>query len=88
MTASVDAERTFLHPNARQPDSTSNSSLIRSRDAGDSWEVLTLQNAVQPGQRDGGREAFWVRVHRKTRDAWVAGGCSGLWRHVYSKGLR
>ena len=30
---------------------------------------------------DGGREALRVRVHPRTRDAWVATSCYGIWKH-------
>jgi len=63
----------------------SSTSVVRSRDAGQTWQVLTVQKPLKDGQQDGGREAFWVRVHPVTRDAWVAASCMGLWRYVFQK---
>ena len=54
--------------------------VARSTDAGRTWTNLTLTNPLQPGQRDGGREALCIRVHPKTRYAWVATACYGLWK--------
>ena len=60
---------------------TSSVSVQRSTDGGATWTSLTLSTPLQDGQRDGAREAFCVRVHPRTRDLWVAGGCFGLWIH-------
>lgn len=57
-------------------DYLSDVSAMRSIDGGETWESL---NTGAFG-RDGGREAMWVRVHPKTRQAWFASNCFGLWR--------
>jgi hypothetical protein len=60
---------------------TSSVSVQRSTDGGATWTSLSLRSPLAEGQRDGGREAFCLRVHPRTRDLWVAGGCFGLWIH-------
>jgi hypothetical protein len=52
---------------------------IRSVDGGNSWTVLTL-NSPLSGNVDGGREAVWVRVHPKSRYAYFATSCYGIWK--------
>lgn len=59
---------------------STNAAVLRSTDAGATWTNLTVNAPLKPGQRDGGREAIWVRVHPKTRAAWVATSCYGLWK--------
>jgi photosystem II stability/assembly factor-like uncharacterized protein len=59
----------------------SNVAVLRSRDAGRTWENLTLNRPLKPGQKDGGREAICIRVHPKTREPWVATSCYGIWRY-------
>jgi photosystem II stability/assembly factor-like uncharacterized protein len=54
--------------------------VTRSTDAGQTWEVLTRQTPLDGTSRDGGREAFWVRVHPTTREAWFITGCYGIWK--------
>jgi len=46
--------------------------IIRSTDAGKNWINLT--------QPTGPHEVQWVRVHPKTRQAWVNGECYGMWK--------
>jgi hypothetical protein len=60
---------------------TSSVSVQRSTDGGATWASLSLTQPLTDRQRDGGREAFCLRVHPQTRDLWVAGGCFGLWIH-------
>lgn len=61
----------------------SDASVCRSVDGGRTWTSLTrsvrLPDALPRGP-DGGREAMWVRVHPKTRFAFVATNCFGLWK--------
>ncbi len=54
--------------------------VLMSRDAGATWTTLNLTNPLTPGKVDGGREPFWLRVHPRTRDLWVATSCMGVWR--------
>ncbi|MDA3963737.1 MAG: hypothetical protein PF961_23355 [Planctomycetota bacterium] len=56
--------------------------VICSTDGGRSWTNLTVNVPLEPGVLDGGREAFWVRVHPVTGWAWVATSCYGIWRHA------
>ncbi|MEM6391736.1 MAG: hypothetical protein AAF797_03095 [Planctomycetota bacterium] len=58
-----------------------NASALRSLDGGETWEVLTRQEPLSEIGLDGGREAFIVRVHPVTREAWFGTGCYGTWRH-------
>lgn len=55
-------------------------SVLRSVDGGKTWQNLTRQTPLDGTAKDGGREAFWVRVHPKTREAWVATSCYGIWK--------
>jgi photosystem II stability/assembly factor-like uncharacterized protein len=50
--------------------------VARSTDGGETWSTLT---APADGV-DGGREAMWVRVHPRTRQAWFGTNCFGIWR--------
>ncbi|MGF1531450.1 MAG: hypothetical protein ACFCU4_08820 [Puniceicoccaceae bacterium] len=59
----------------------SNASAQRSLDGGKTWENLTRQIPLDGVGRDGGREAQWVRVNAKTREAWFTTGCYGVWKH-------
>jgi hypothetical protein len=56
--------------------------VVRSRDAGFTWEVLTRNTRTGNDEfgKDGGREAHTLRVHPGTRECWAAGGCYGLWK--------
>jgi photosystem II stability/assembly factor-like uncharacterized protein len=49
-----------------------NNAVLRSRDTGRTWENLTTGN--------GPHEVSCIRVHPKTREAWVAGSCYGMWK--------
>ena len=60
----------------------SNASAQRSRDFGATWENLTLSTPLDGKKLDGGREAHFVRVNPKTREAWFATNCYGVW--IYS----
>ncbi len=51
-------------------------SVARSLDGGETWENLT----ALPQGPDGAREAMWVRVHPRTRHAWIGTNCFGVWR--------
>ena len=54
--------------------------VVRSTDAGATWSNLTLNAPLDGKRRDGGREALCVRVHPKTRHAWVSTSCYGIWK--------
>lgn len=54
--------------------------MVRSTDAGKTWTNLTRNTPLGPGERDGGREGLCVRVHPKTREAWVSTSCYGIWK--------
>lgn len=56
--------------------------VMRSRDAGLSWEILTRNKRIASEQtgKDGAREAFAIRVNPDTRELWAAGGCYGIWK--------
>jgi photosystem II stability/assembly factor-like uncharacterized protein len=62
-------------------------SVARSRDGGETWEVLTRNPRLAPAASgpDGARECFALRVHPRTRDLWAAGGCYGLWRYPFEE---
>jgi photosystem II stability/assembly factor-like uncharacterized protein len=62
---------------------------LRSTDGGRTWQNLNRTEALgaTPGL-DGGREPIWVRVHPRTREAWFATGCYGVWRHTAPEGAR
>ncbi|WNR42915.1 hypothetical protein [Paenibacillus roseipurpureus] len=60
----------------------SDAAVARSTDAGQTWSVIMRNDrnsAIQTGLI-GAREASWVRVNPKTRFAFVAGQCHGLWK--------
>ena len=54
--------------------------VARSTDAGAHWTVLTLQTPLDGKHPDGGREAFCIRIHPRTRYAYVATSCYGIWK--------
>ena len=61
----------------------SSASAQRSRDGGKTWENLTRQTPLDGDiatGKDGGREAIWVRVNPKTRQAWFSTSCYGIWK--------
>jgi photosystem II stability/assembly factor-like uncharacterized protein len=60
---------------------TSSVSVQRSCDGGTTWTNLTEHEPLANGRKDGGREAFCVRVHPKTRALWVTGACFGIWSY-------
>ncbi len=57
---------------------------LRSLDGGATWHSL---NTPAFGVEEA-REARWVRVNPKTREAWFATGCFGLWRLPLSPRFR
>ncbi len=59
---------------------SASNSVLRSTDAGVHWTILTCATPLDGKTRDGGREAFCIRVHPKTRYAYVATSCYGLWK--------
>ncbi|MEM6821601.1 MAG: hypothetical protein AAF558_06650 [Verrucomicrobiota bacterium] len=63
----------------------SNTSALRSLDAGVTWQNLTLLDPLDGSLKDGGRESQWVRVHPITRIAWFTTGCYGIWKYVDPK---
>jgi hypothetical protein len=60
----------------------SNASAQRSTDGGATWTNLTRQLPLDGTGLDGGRESHFVRVHPKTREAWFATNCYGVWIHA------
>jgi hypothetical protein len=64
----------------RQNVYASSAAVVRSTDAGGTWEVLTRNAPLDGTGLDGGREAIWVRVHPRTREAWFSTSCYGIWR--------
>lgn len=56
--------------------------VVRSTDGGQTWVSLIRSERLGTNLEsvDGGREAMWVRVHPKTRYAYTASNCYGLWR--------
>ena len=61
----------------------SSASAQRSQDGGKTWQNLTRQTPLDTkiaSGKDGGREAIWVRVNPKTREAWFATSCYGIWK--------
>ncbi len=59
----------------------SSAGALRSRDAGATWENLNLTRPLDGTRLDGGREPQWVRLHPRTREAWFATACYGVWKH-------
>jgi uncharacterized protein (TIGR02145 family) len=61
---------------------SSDTAVVRSTDAGQTWQSLirgVRVDTVKTGP-DGGREAIAIRVHPKTRYAYVGTGCYGFWK--------
>jgi photosystem II stability/assembly factor-like uncharacterized protein len=56
--------------------------VARSTDGGLTFATLTRNARLGVNLKgpDGGREAMWVRVHPKSRYAYTASNCFGLWR--------
>jgi hypothetical protein len=59
---------------------STNAAVLRSTDAGKTWTNLTRNKPLDGKNKDGGREAIVVRVHPRTRYAYVATSCYGIWR--------
>jgi hypothetical protein len=59
---------------------TASVSVARSADAGRTWTVLNRTEPLDGKHRDGAREAMTVRVHPRTREAWVSTNCMGIWK--------
>jgi hypothetical protein len=59
---------------------TASNSVCKSSDGGVTWQNLTLNQSLNEGQLDGGRETFWIRVNPLTNEAWCATNCFGLWK--------
>ncbi|MBC8078851.1 MAG: hypothetical protein H7X86_00780 [Gorillibacterium sp.] len=57
-------------------------SVIRSTDAGKTWQTLTKNNrdSIVKQGLDGAHEASLIRVHPVTRYAYVSGQCFGWWK--------
>ncbi len=58
----------------------SQATISRSTDAGATWTNLTVTAPLSAGRSGGPHEVSMIRVHPRTREAWVAGQCYGLWR--------
>ncbi len=56
--------------------------LFKSADGGKTWQLLIRSVRVDNVKMgpDGGREAIAIRVHPKTRYAYVGTGCYGFWK--------
>ncbi len=56
--------------------------IIRTTDHGENWEILTRNTRFPNPQfgKDGGRMPNYVRVCPATSEAYVGGGCFGLWK--------
>jgi hypothetical protein len=57
--------------------------VIRSTDAGRTWEVITLTTPLGSSSSSplqGPHEVTCVRIHPSTRDVWAGGSCFGVWR--------
>ncbi len=59
---------------------SASNAVMRSTDAGAHWTILTRSMPLDGKTPDGGREAFCIRVHPKTRYAYVATSCYGIWK--------
>ncbi|ANE46435.1 hypothetical protein SY83_09290 [Paenibacillus swuensis] len=57
-------------------------SVVRSTDGGETWTTLTRSKRLNNTQfgKDGGHEAYVIRVHPLTREAWVGTVCYGVWK--------
>ncbi|MBC8011295.1 MAG: hypothetical protein H7067_14505 [Burkholderiales bacterium] len=60
----------------------SNASAQRSLDGGVTWTNLAVNTPLDGKVLDGGRESLWVRVNSKTREAWFATSCYGIWKYA------
>jgi photosystem II stability/assembly factor-like uncharacterized protein len=60
----------------------SNASAQRSLDGGATWTNLAVDTPLDGKILDGGRESLWVRVNPKTREAWFATSCYGMWKYA------
>jgi photosystem II stability/assembly factor-like uncharacterized protein len=59
----------------------SNVGPLRSTDGGRTWQSLRRSTPLgEDGRRDGAAAPHWVRVHPKTREAWFATSCMGIWK--------
>ncbi len=58
----------------------SHSAIARSTDGGQTWTNLANNTPLENGVTDSPREVQIVRVHPKTREAWVNGECFGMWK--------
>jgi hypothetical protein len=60
----------------------SDAAVLRSTDGAQTWEVINRndRNSVIDSGPVGARETSWIRVNPKTRYAFVAGQCYGLWK--------
>lgn len=76
----VDSARIYVATN--RDIFASSASALLSLDAGRSWHNLTRSEPLRLGEKDGGREAIWVRVHPKTRAAWFSTSCYGMWKWI------
>lgn len=56
--------------------------IVRTTDHGGSWEIITRNTRFPNPQygKDGGRMPVYVRVCHTTSEAYVGGGCFGLWK--------
>jgi len=61
---------------------STDTAVVRSTDAGQTWHSLIRSVRVDNVKTglDGGREAIAMRVHPKTRYAYVGTGCYGFWK--------
>ena len=58
-----------------------NTTVIRSKDAGKTWENLTKLDPPKDFREAGGpHEVQWLRVHPRMRELWVNGECYGMWK--------
>ncbi len=57
--------------------------LMRSIDDGRTWISLTRKTKPLDGtSKDGGYEVKCVRVHPRTREAWISTCCHGMWKYA------
>lgn len=59
---------------------TCSASALGSKDGGETWHVLNVNEPLDGTTRDGGREAMWVRVHPDSGEAWFSTSCFGVWK--------
>ncbi|MDX1931606.1 MAG: hypothetical protein SFU56_03285 [Capsulimonadales bacterium] len=62
--------------------------VCRSTDAGKTWTNLTVTAPLSTTQGDGPHEVNAIRVHPRTRYAWVNGQCYGMWKIAPPAGRR